>query len=282
MHQDDRESTASQLLQASDALLQPWLLLLLDRGVDYAMFSKHLKSTFLKSAQALLADKQQKATDSALSILSGVHRKDVRLWRETQTPSPSGGNHASLANQVWTRWLHDERYQGDRLPRQGAMPSFETLVREISQDIHPHSVLQELKRLGLVDVIPDEVDWVCRQRDSFVPPQDTAEVWAMLAGSLGDHIQAAVDNIRCGPTHLEQSVFAEPLSEASMVELEQVARESWSATQQRLLTAASRLWQRDQCLPATDRQRRFRAGAYYYQGTIKTSEGLDDLTETGK
>ncbi len=269
-------------LKASDALLMPWLLLLLDRGVDYSMFSKHIKTLFLKSAQSLLDEKQQKTTDSALSILSGVHRKDVRQWRETSTQSQPEARDLSLANQVWTLWLHDERYQGDRLPRQGAEPSFESLVREISLDIHPHSVLLELKRLGLVDVLPDEVDWVVRLRDSFVPPQDTAELWAMLAGSLGDHIQAAVDNIRFGPTHLEQSVFAEPLSAESIKELEQLARDAWAGTQQQLLAAARRHWQNDKHLPASERLYRFRAGSYFFQSTSLSSTDTEHRKETKK
>ena len=63
---------------------------------------------FLAQAQAEQQLSRTKPTDSALSLLSGLHRKDVRELLATGTlnagPRTSLGK-ASPANQVVTRWL---------------------------------------------------------------------------------------------------------------------------------------------------------------------------------
>eukprot|EP01038_Epipyxis_sp_PR26KG_P001938 gene1938-2746_t len=64
-------------------VLQPLVRLLLRNGVTYTVFAAALKRVFLAAAQQELASRGMAQTDSAVSLLSGVHRRDVRtLGRE--------------------------------------------------------------------------------------------------------------------------------------------------------------------------------------------------------
>lgn len=60
------------------AMLQPLVVWLLRSGVGYTDLTAALKPVFLEAARAELARTGAKQTDSAISLLSGVHRKDVR------------------------------------------------------------------------------------------------------------------------------------------------------------------------------------------------------------
>ncbi len=260
---EHREGEA--ILQTSAAILRPWLSWLLDQGIAYGRLQELLKDWLLSAAHAQLQDRQQRITDSALSLISGVHRKDVRRWRENaqQLPPRPG---PSLSNQVFSRWLHDPRFASRRLPRGEGDGSFYALVQCVSRDVHPHSLLNELIRLGLVELDAD--DQVHRLRDSFIPPADSAEAWSMLTDNLADHVAAVVENLRQGPCHLEQGVFAEPLSETSVAELDALARQLWQHMHHRMLAAATQAHARDQSLDAELRRHRIRLGVYFYHQEI--------------
>ena len=69
---------ADTLLEESVAMLAPLVRLLVASGVTYPQFTTALKTAFLRAAHAELESSNKKVTDSAVSLLSGVHRKDVR------------------------------------------------------------------------------------------------------------------------------------------------------------------------------------------------------------
>ena len=113
--------------------------------MGYGEFAAALKPVFLEMALAEVARDGAKLTDSALSLLSGLHRKDVRalapVLKGTADPSAALGK-PSPASQVATRWLTNG--WPETLPVAGPAPSFEALARSVSTDLHPRSVLQEL------------------------------------------------------------------------------------------------------------------------------------------
>ena len=59
-------------------VLQPLVRLLLRNGVTYTVFAAALKRVFLDAARQELAGRGMAQTDSALSLLSGVHRPGKR------------------------------------------------------------------------------------------------------------------------------------------------------------------------------------------------------------
>ena len=235
---------------------------LLRSGVQYGTFSAALKTVFIGVASEELERAGKKTTDSAVSVLSGVHRKDVHTLSCTSDEPQLKS--ASLPSQVFTRWLTAARYRDSSgkpraLPRIGERRSFEALAREVSTDVHPRTVLDELVRLGLVRVRGEVVEVTAK---SFVPLSDDAELALLFAANAGDHLAAAVHNLTTTqPRFLEQSVFADGLSPESTAHLHEFARALWVEAFGRMAAEATTRWKADRGTPTPIRMR---FGVYYY------------------
>jgi hypothetical protein len=265
---------ADMALRTALVLVTPVVRWLLRRGVQYGALATALKRVFVKVAAEELERSGRRTTDSAVSVLSGVHRKDVRAFYQLGRALQRDKS-LSPASQVFTRWATDARWRDPhggqplRLPRLGPAPSFESLAREVSTDVHPRTLLDELLRLELVRVVGEEVELAT---DSFVPSADEAAMAELFAANGADHLSAAVHNLTTpGPRLLEQSVFATGLSRASAEELGVLARRLWAEAFARMAEEASRRHQADQpAFPA----HRMRFGVYYYT-EVMSPEGAE-------
>jgi hypothetical protein len=120
---------------------------------------------------------------SRISASTGFSRREVTRLAQPKpeaAPTPRG---ASLANELFARWLTDPPFRLDGhprvLPRQGALPSFE------SQDVRPRSFLGEPCRLGIARSNEPE-DTVELLRDSFVPGGNAQQMFGFLSQNVGD------------------------------------------------------------------------------------------------
>jgi len=269
---------AQQSLNAAMLVLAPLVRWLLRTGVHYGAIAQGLKQVFIAEARRELERRGAKVTDSALSVLSGVHRKDVRSLsslpevRAELVPTP--------ASQLFTRWVTDpalrlghadgagEPVLRRRLPRHGEMPSFEALAREVSSDVHPRTLLEELLRLDLVCIEGEDVVLIS---EHFVAPRAELEAGQTLGVNVADHLNAAVHNLSGGESarFLEQSVFAYGLSPASAERLGELARELWSPAFSAMVQAATARLDDDDAERAGSARplprERMRFGAYYYR-----------------
>lgn len=272
---------AEQALRHALDLMLPLTRWLLRSGVRYGPFATALKAAFVAVAREELARSGGKTTDSAVSVLSGVHRKDVRLLSAVRQ-APASVSPTPVA-QLFTRWVTDPRYREAapskawsarprKLPRSGEAPSFESLAREISTDVHPRTLLEELVRLGLAEVEGEEV--VLRAQ-AFVPAPGQDERTALFAANAADHLNAAVHNLSGrGPKFLEQSVYADGLSAASVEALGLLARELWAGDFERMVAEATARVHGDDALPPEEAGMRMRFGVYYFHEAVgKKEEG---------
>ncbi len=266
--------------QALEHVLGPLVRLLLASGSDYTQLTSALKLVFLEQARRLLMEQNQKCTDSALSALSGVHRKDIRAWRQDRLASRKV-KEASISSQVFARWVHDPLYR-DRsrrpkaLPRSGPAPSFETLARTVTQDVHAYTVLTELIRLGLVEIRQIRgQEMVVPEAAGYVPPAGSRELVELFGANLADHAQAAVGNLLGQPALLEQSVFADGMTPESARELGEIARRLWSHVRAEMITEALRRYEADQGRP--DATHRVRLGTYFWTDETSHRDPEEDL-----
>ena len=276
---------AEDVLRALGSILAPLLRLLLASGMDYTRLAAELKPLFIEQARLELLRTGQKDTDSAISLLSGVHRKDVREWRENGL-SGRIAQEMSISSQVFARWVQDPQYR-DRskrpkpLPRLGPMPSFETLARGVTQDVHPYTVLTELIRLGLVEVRTVKGrEMVVPNRDGFVPPPGSREIMELFGGNISDHARAAVSNLLGKAPRLEQSVFAEGITAESAAQLGELARKLWAQARSEMIAEATRRYDADQ--HREDATCRMRFGAYFWSQDTMPDDPSQDITEQGE
>jgi len=267
---DDIPSAAtapSPVREAAAEILGPLARLLVARGVTWSVAEEALKVAMIEAARQAQPGGLPHRQVSRIATATGINRREVtRLTRpdgETVRESPS------VASAVFMRWRSsaeflDAQGQPRLLPRQGPAPSFETLARGITQDVHPRSILDELVRLGLAR-FDAERDEVALARDSFVPAGDDVRMLAMLGANVRDHLAAAVDNVQGRqPRHLERAIFADRLSRQSVQQAEQFLAQQWARLERELVPLLEGLLAQDRAEPARDRDMRLRAGLYVH------------------
>jgi hypothetical protein len=149
------------------------------------------------------------------------------------------------------------------LPRAGARRSFETLCRELSNDVHPRAVLDELLRLGHVAL---EGDRVVPLVTAFVPAPRIDEMTAIFAANAADHLAAAVSNLTANaPPFLEQSVYADGLTRDSVDALHAEARAAWARVFESMVGQARERVARDR---ESDGVERVRFGVYFFSEPV--------------
>lgn len=253
-------------------MLTPLVEALIQQGVTYPQFSATMKQVFLEVARNELRARSQRETDSAVSVLSGVHRKDVRALGTTAPAQMSPA--LTLASQIFTRWMTDPAYRDKRnrpgeLPRSGSDNSFDALAISVSKDVHPRTALEELVRLGVVTV---DADHVRLNAGAFVPRQGFKETAALFSHNVADHIASGAHNLRSqgDEKFLEQSIFAKGLTVESAEQLAVFARELWSQVFQKMVPKAETLVRRDK--DKADAKQRMRLGVYFYTDAGNTLE----------
>lgn len=259
-----------KLVAAVRRILRPLVRLLLSQGLTYQWLSDELKEIYVEVANRDFNLGERRQTDSRVSLLTGVHRKDVRRLREApqrqvaaEGPPPA----VSLGAQLVARWASDVRYLDEqdrprplpRLASQGVL-SFESLVAEVSKDIRARPVLDEWLRLGVVHV--DDADLVHLNVEAFVPEKGFEEKVFYLGANVHDHLAAAVDNVSGHkPAWLERSVHYNALTELSVEELAALAEKTGMVALKAVNRRAMELEKRDAGKPSL---RRINFGVYFY------------------
>lgn len=246
-------------------VLAPLVRLLVRSGVTYPVLAAELKRAFLRAAEDELKDQGMPRTASALTLLSGVHRRDVRtLSAEPTTVARTAdvSKHLTLAAEVIAKWRH---LHGDA---QGLVPplprsEFDTLVDALSRDVRPRAVLEELKRLGAVE--EDEAGALRLAAASFAPTPNFEAMAEFFAANVGDHASAAARNFAGSANFLDQAVFVDEITERSARQLQDAAVEAWQEARKRVMGTAQERYQADRSdVPARDRRHRARFGVYFY------------------
>ena len=220
------------MLDALRQLLVPLAQLAVERGLPHAPVDEMLRTAFVAAAHAAHPQLPEHRRVSRVSAATGINRREVlRLATLAGNAPEPVKSHASEVFAHWTTHpdYTDKRGRPRRLPRVATddAPSFESLARAVTRDMHPRSLLEELLRLGLatLDAKRDTVELV---RDAFVPRGDESRMLGFLGANVGDHLSAAVSNVLAdGPTHFEQAMFASGLSERSLVALRTVIAAQW-------------------------------------------------------
>jgi hypothetical protein len=251
-------------------LLAPLVRLLLRHGVTYPVFAAACKRVFLDAAQHEIRQRGMKGTDSAVSLLSGVHRRDVRtLTRGAAAEPGSAPLTLGLAAQVVARWMHsasDAHGRPRLLPRGDTSTGFDALVASVSQDVRPKAVADELLRLG---VVADTEQGLALVRSAFAPAAGFDETLWLAAQNLHDHAAAAVANLHGESPRpggfLEQAVFVDEITPDSAAELQRVAVQAWRQAFQTVMAAAQERFDHDAAhAEPAQRSARARFGVYSY------------------
>lgn len=266
-------SPDSALVGALRRVLVPLARLMLSQGMTLPLAIELLKRAFVDTAQRSFRLDDKPMTDSRISLISGVHRKDVKRLRDLPEADAALPSKVSLGAQLVGRWVTQKPWVDSkgvpkplaRLSSAGKKLSFESLVASVSRDIRPRSVLDEWLRLNVVSI--NDADEVVLNTAAFVPREGAEEKLHYLGLNLGDHAETACDNVIGGTLpRFERSVHHDGLTAEQVAHLQKRATELGMALLQTLHAEAESMKGR-----ATDAQatRRFTCGVYWYDGAKK-------------
>lgn len=272
MSQPEPPSTSPSpaLVLALRKVLRPLVRVMLAQGITYSYAAELLKSLMVEVADQNFRLDGKSPTDSRVSLLSGVHRKDVNRLRKAQTVTNAKmPTIVSLGAQLVAQWLGNPTYQDAQgqpkpLPRyisEGGEASFEGLVMGVNSDIRSRVVLDEWIRLSVVHL--DEERRVCLNTQAFVPAEGFDEKAFYFGHNLHDHAAAAAHNLLGqAPPFMERSVHYSGLSAQTIAQL---AAQSKELGMQALLAVNKTAMEREKADAASDTTgQRMTFGIYFY------------------
>ena len=288
------ERRSLHLLATTQRTLWPLVKLLLHRGIGYPVLAEALKSVFVGVAQSEFPLGSKRDTDSRISLLTGIHRRDVRRLRlervhpralstdaQPAAAGPADAVETSLPGRVIAVWSGLASYLDERgrplplprLARKGGECSFEALVQSLSKDMRPRALLDEWLRRGVATI--DEEDRVHLDLEMVAATRDLDDSAFSVGQNIHDHVAAIAHNLTGEePAFPERCVAHGQLTQDSVEELAALARQESSRAMQAVERLAIELAARDAGNPLA--QARMSFGVYFYSATSRSSSREND------
>jgi len=184
-------------------LLRPLVRIMLRNGVSYSTFSDFVKWVYVDVASKEFGIKGRKQSDSRVSVITGLSRKEVMRVRKLSKPDDSASteryNRAARVIAAWRRERNflDAEGQPAPLPMAGQDVSFSQLVKRFSGDVPVRATLDELIRVGAVERLEDgRVSLLTR---TYIPEGGDADKLHIL-GTDAAHLISTIDhNLKSDP-----------------------------------------------------------------------------------
>lgn len=287
-----------KILIAIRNIFRPLARLAISFGIPFSALTEMLKEAFVEAAESHSQIDGKRLTDSRITLLTGVHRKDVRRLRHQKTPREASSEVVSLGALAVAKWVSDSKYtdsegrplalsrfQGGRseeLMEQSGTPgssediSFESLIASVSRkDIRARVVLDEWLRLGVVRI--NERNQVCLCADAFVPKSGLDEKAYFLGKNIHDHLSVIVHNFLDEKPMLERCVYYDGLSAEAVNTLEELAKKEAMKALKKINQQALALQEGG---PASAQQSyRFNFGSYFFVGQKDPKLNVEDPEE---
>ncbi len=252
------------LLWAAAQILRPVVRQLLALGMPFGRLEARLRELFVEVADTEFALPARRQTDSRVSLLTGINRKEVRRIRSAELQAGPRSFTMNYTTSVVSRWLTnpqtcDRSGRPRPLPYQAERgPSFMKLAREVTADLAPRVLLDELVRSGAAQLREDNL--VVLKGDAYIPKADIAEKLQILAEDPPELIETILRNTFGDSPELllQRKVYYDNLgSEAARQIRAEMRREG-----ERFLRRVNRLLARHD----RDRNPKAAGGERYYAG----------------
>jgi hypothetical protein len=271
----------TRLFKALTIMLKPLVRLLIRQNITYVGLQSLLKRTFVEVAEEHFQLQGKRLTDSRISLLTGVHRGDVKRIREETTSPPTDKEiKASVSAQIMAVWLGNKDYLDERQQpkilyrnKKDGDPNFEELALSVSKDKHPRSILDEWLAQGIVTSLDN--DRLQLNKSGYVPSEDVEEKLFFAGKTIGSHLSVVAYNLENkSPPMFDRTIFYHGLSAESVKKVEQLSKEKMMIVLTEINQLASQLQESDQTTLAPYH---FQLGAYFQR-----DESLNDTLSDKK
>jgi hypothetical protein len=154
-----------------------------------------MKSVFVKVARDELLRGGEKVSFSRLSVMTGVHRKDVTRFAKSRDEFEP---QSDTIGKVMVQWQHDRRFSTKNgkprtLGTEGRESEFAELVESVNGgNLSAYAVLFEMERMGIVERSGSRAKLMWRD---FAPDPTVHDGLDLLARDVDDLSRAVEENI---------------------------------------------------------------------------------------
>jgi hypothetical protein len=216
------------LRSAIRRVLAPLVKILLRHGISYQVFTDEAKRVFIQVAEQEFSLQGRKQSAARVAILTGISRKEISRLQNSNEQQQEVQHSFNRAARVISAWVSDSQFQSQQghpmeLPIDGDTPSFGDLVRKSSGDMLVRAMLDELVRVGAVEVVDKRARLVNR---SYVPAQSETEKLRILGtdvASLIETISHNLENSNEGP-FFQRKVYYDNLPAEALPEIRTLTR----------------------------------------------------------
>lgn len=261
----------------TQVLLRPLVRILLRNGISFGTFNSIAKWVYVDVAAKEFGIANKKMTDSRISVVTGLSRKEVKNVKEQADPSNAHARY-NRAARVIGGWIRDPTFQDGWqepaiLPLEGEGATFTQLVKKHSGDIPVRAILDELLRVKAIEKLADGRLRLLER--AYVPSTgDNAEKINILGTDVALLINTIDHNLHCEAeaVYYQRKVAYNNLPNEAIPELRkltakhaQICLESldaWLATQDRDLNPDN---------PGTGKKHAG-VGIYFFEEDVEESE----------
>ncbi|MCW2283686.1 hypothetical protein M2323_001882 [Rhodoblastus acidophilus] len=212
-------------------LLRPLVRFLIKAGVTFPALCELLRELYINVAEYDFALPGKPQTDSRVSILTGVNRREVARQRGAGAPVSATPSAVSRTSRILALWLGSKDYCDAKgaplaLHRSADLgkPSFEQLVATVTRDVKARALLDDFLARRIVAI--DAKGRIRLLVNALTPPIGDDQQLYYFSRNLHDHIAAAVANITsANPPWFERAVHYDGLSEETAQTLIALSRE---------------------------------------------------------
>ncbi len=184
------ENQQKILLKSLRLMLRPVMKFCLRHSIKIQEVLESSKVVLLELAVEL-QEPSKKPSISRLSVMTGIHRRDVmRIYRDDSPKDVI----VNLTNRVLGHWQSDPEFTTSAgkprvLTYKGPDSDFSRLVNSISLDLKQHTVLFELERTGAIEYTAKGIR---QSRSVYMPSGDIGEGSLMMATHT-EHLMSSIE-----------------------------------------------------------------------------------------
>lgn len=263
----DAQNPNAALMAALARLLAPLAQLVVARGLPFSVLDELVRGAVVATAHAAHPGLPEHRRASRVSAATGLNRREVNRLLALQSDAAAKAAPAapprSPAAMVFAHWRSSAAYRTRTgapraLPRSGPAPSFESLAQEVTRDVHPRALLEELLRLKLA-AHDEQRDTVTLVKENFIPRGDAERMVQWMGANVGDHLAAAVSNLASSePQYADQAIAADGLSAHSVAQMRPLLHSHWQRLTEEMVPLLERLIEEDAARASADEPNSYR------------------------
>ena len=273
---NERRALHSAVMQ----LLRPLVRILLRHGVPFSTFAEIARWVYVEVADKEFAIEGRKQTDSRVSVITGLTRKDVARIKKLEKPEDEASALSyNRAARVVSAWAREYPMEGTAsgvapLPLEGRR-SLSELIHRHSGDMPVRAVLDELLRVGAIRLRDEGTAELLHRH--YLPPQGERRKLVYLGDDVADLIATIGHNLqaKASDTMFQRKVFYDNIPGEHLDSVRAVARRRGEAAIDALVQDMA-AHDRD-ANPKVEGTGRFRAmvGIYYHEEMLTGGDSAD-------